>query len=186
VGHPIEPERVEVVFRGSRLGLDVEHWPGGSRREIVRHPGACAAVVFVDEDRVVLVRQFREAVRRSLLEVPAGTRDVPGETEKETVRREILEETGYRAARVVRLGSILTTPGFSDERIGLYVAWVEPGPPVAPEEPGVETVLLRFDDAVRMVHAGEIEDAKSCVALLLARATRAPSGPRSGQGGRVS
>jgi ADP-ribose pyrophosphatase len=186
VAHATEPERVEVVFRGSRLGLDVEHWPAGGRREIVRHPGACAAVVFVDEDRVVLVRQFREAVRRTLLEVPAGTRDVPGETEEETVRREILEETGYRTARVDRLGSILTTPGFSDERIGLYVAWVEPGPPVEPQEPGIQTVVVRFDDAVRMVHAGEIEDAKSCVAVLLARATRASREPRSDEGGRVS
>jgi ADP-ribose pyrophosphatase len=164
----LEPDDVQVVFEGSRITVVVEHWPEGKRREIVRHPGACAAVVFVDEHRVVLVRQMREAVRRETLEVVAGTRDVEGESPEDTIRREIQEETGYAATRVERIGSILTTPGFSTERIDLFVAWAEPsGQP--PTEEGVTTSVVPFDQAVGMALSGEIADAKSTVALLLTR-----------------
>ncbi len=107
-----------------------------------------------------------------LLEIPAGVRDVPGESAEQTVRREILEETGHLVARIKPLGGILTTPGFSDERIELFLAWAGPGAPAPVAEAGVETVTVRFDEAVRMVSAGEIEDAKTCVGLLLARDAR--------------
>jgi ADP-ribose pyrophosphatase len=153
------------VFEGTRIGVEVERWPGGARREIVRHPGAAAAVVLLG-DAVVLVRQLREAVRRVLLEVPAGTRDVAGESPEETIRREIREETGYVATRLEPLGSILTTPGFTDERIELYVAWVD-DPPGEPEEEGIEVVVVPFTKAVAMAEDGRIEDAKSVAALLL-------------------
>jgi len=170
------PESVERVFDGTRISVEVEHWPGGARREIVRHPGATAAVVRLG-DRVVLVRQLREAVRRVLLEVPAGTRDVPGESPEETIRREIREETGYLATRLEQLGSILTTPGFTDERIELYVAWVE-DPPGPPEEEGIEVAVVPFAEAVAMAEDGRIEDAKSVAALLLlARRTEADAAP---------
>jgi ADP-ribose pyrophosphatase len=164
----LEPDDVEMVFEGSRISVVVEHWPEGRKREIVRHPGACAAVVFVDEQHVVLVRQIREAVRIETLEVVAGTRDVDGESPEDTIRREIVEETGHVADRVVRIGSILTTPGFSTERIDLFIAWAQPtGRP--PTEQGIATLVVRFDEAVRMALSGEIEDAKSSLALLLAR-----------------
>jgi 8-oxo-dGTP pyrophosphatase MutT (NUDIX family) len=164
-----EPERVETVFAGSRIAVEVEEWPNGVRREVVRHPGACAAVVFEGSDHVLLVRQMREAVRRELLEIPAGTRDVPGESPEDTMRREILEETGRRVGRLEGLGRILTTPGFTDELMELYVAWAEPNPGDA-SEAGISTMAVPFDDAVAMVLDGRIEDAKSCVALLLAKA----------------
>lgn len=164
----LEPDDVQVVFEGSRITVVVERWPGERKREIVRHPGACAAVVFVDERHVVLVRQMREAVRKETLEVVAGTRDVDGESPEDTIRREILEETGHDAARVAHLGSILTTPGFSTERIDLFVAWAQPAGR-SPTEEGIATHVVSFDEAVRMALSGEIEDAKSSVALLLAR-----------------
>jgi ADP-ribose pyrophosphatase len=164
---PLEPDEVEVVFEGTRITVVVERWPGGRRREIVRHPGACAAVVFVDDDQVVLVRQRREAVRQETVEVVAGTRDVEDELPEETIRREIREETGYAATRLERLGSILTTPGFTTERIDLFVAWAKPsGDP--PTEEDITTEIVPFDRAVEMARSGEIEDAKSALALLLA------------------
>jgi ADP-ribose diphosphatase len=164
----LEPSGVEVVFQGAKITVVVERWPDGKRREVVRHPGACAAVVFVDDHHVALVRQKREAVRRETLEVVAGTRDIPGEPPEDTIRREILEETGHVATRFERLGSILTTPGFSTEVIDLFVAWAEPsGEP--PTEEDLTTVIVPFDRAVEMALSGKIDDAKSALALLLVR-----------------
>jgi 8-oxo-dGTP pyrophosphatase MutT (NUDIX family) len=160
-----EPESSTLAFSGPLFRVEIQTWPGGVRRDVVRHPGACGAVVFVDESHVLLVRQLREAVGRRLLEIPAGIYDVGGEGPEAAVRREIWEETGYRTTKVSPLGSILTSPGFSDERIDLFAA--EAGPDGEPEA-GIEVVIMGFDEAVRAVRAGEIEDAKTMVALLLA------------------
>ena len=159
---PIERAR---VFDGSLIHVDVETWPEGVRREIVHHPGACGAVVLTGK-QVVLVRQFREAVRQELLEIPAGIYDREDERSEDAVRREIEEETGFVATKVEPLGTTLTSPGFSDERIDLFLAWGEPGGMAT--EAGIETVVLPFSDAVHMVRTGVIQDAKSAVALLLA------------------
>ncbi len=165
---PPEPLDEEPKFEGVRFSVSVEHWPGGIEREVVRHPGACAAVVFPDQSNVLLVRQMRQAVRQETLEVPAGTRDVAGETQEDTMRREIMEETGYRTTAIEPLGSILTTPGFTSERIDLFLAQAEPSGH-GPSEQGTEPVIVPFDQAIRMALTGQIEDAKSIVALLLAR-----------------
>jgi ADP-ribose pyrophosphatase len=153
------------VFAGHLIRVDVEEWEGVGRREIVHHPGACAGVVLVGTDRVVLIRQRREAVRQELLEIPAGLYDIDGELPGETMAREVAEETGCRVIEQRRLGAVLTTPGFSDERIDLFLVRAERGG--QPEE-RIESVELPFAEAIRMVHRGEIEDAKSAVALLLA------------------
>lgn len=159
------PDERAEVFDGVLIRVEVETWDGDRRREIVRHPGSCAAVVLVDDDAVVLIRLLREPVRRRLLEVPAGVYDEPGESPEDTMRREVAEETGHRALEVSRLGSILTTPGFSDERIDLFLVRAEPDG--EPEE-GIELVVMPLADALELARAGEIEDAKSVVALLLA------------------
>jgi ADP-ribose pyrophosphatase len=159
-----QPESTGVVFEGAKFRVEVQRWRGDVRRDVVRHPGACAAAVLVGDDRVVLVRQLREAVRRVTLEVPAGTYDVPGETPEEAMRREIREETGHRVTRLEALGSILTTPGFTDERIDLFVAWAEPDGD--PEEEGITVVTMSVAEAVAAARDGSIEDAKSVVALL--------------------
>lgn len=169
---PVEPDSVEHVFEGSLFRVEVERWPGGVRRDIVRHPGACGAVVLVGEE-VVMVRQFREAARRTLLEIPAGIYDAPNETPEGAVRREIEEETGYVATDVEPLGRILTSPGFTDERIDLFLARARAGG--APAEEGIRVALVPFERAVEMVRAGEVEDAKSAVALLLAEGRLPPT-----------
>jgi ADP-ribose pyrophosphatase len=161
----LEPESSTVAFSGPLFRVEVQAWPGGVRRDVVRHPGACGAVVFVDGSHVLLVRQLREAVGRRLLEIPAGIYDVQGEGPDAAVRREVREETGYRVTEVTPLGSILTSPGFSDERIDLFAA--EAGPDGEPEA-GIELVVLGFDEAVSAVRDGDIEDAKTIAGLLLA------------------
>ena len=127
---------------------------------MVHHPGACAVVA--------LVRQFREAVRSWLLEIPAGIRDVTGESAAECAARELLEETGYRAVTIAPLGSVLTSPGFADERIDLFVARTDEDPTEAPVEEGIEVVRWTFAEAVAAVGDGRIDDAKTIAALMLA------------------
>jgi ADP-ribose pyrophosphatase len=114
---------------------------------------------------VVLVRQLREAIRARLLEIPAGVRDVRGEPPEETARRELREETGFRAEAVQRIGRIHTSPGFTDEIIDLYSARAEPeGEP----EEGLEVVTMPLSQAAVAVREGRLTDAKTAVAVLLA------------------
>ncbi len=153
------------VFHGKLVSVEV--WPG-RYREIVRHPGSCAAVPLVGAE-VLLVRQLRDAVGESLLEIPAGTRDVEGEEAAVCAAREVLEETGHRALRVEPLGWIYASPGFLDERVDLFLIDAEPAG--APEE-GIEVVRVPFREAVEMAAGGGIRDAKSVAGLLLAARRR--------------
>lgn len=160
------PAATEEVFRGRLLRVEVERWAEPDRtREVVRHPGAAAVLALTRERRVVVVRQFREAVRDSLLEIPAGIYDQEGETHEETARREVVEETGYRVTSLRPLGRIYTTPGFTDEAIDLFLAEVEPGG--APEE-GMEVVEIPLEEAIGLTLEGKVPDAKTAIALLLA------------------
>ena len=149
------------VFRGRLLSVEV--WEG-RYREVVHHPGACAAVALHGGD-VLLVRQFRDAVGEDLLEIPAGVRDVAGEGPADCAAREILEETGHRVERIEPLGRIYSSPGFSDEVIELFLANVETA---GPHEGEIEVVRMSLAEAVAAVHDGRIRDAKSAVALMLA------------------
>ena len=149
----------------------------GSRhqREIVAHPGAVAIVAVDDRDRILLVRQFRTAAGRTLLEIPAGTRDVDpttGTVEDPdlTARRELEEETGQRAADWRRLGSFWPAPGFSSELIELYLATgltpVTDGRLGPDDDEALILSRVPFDDAVAAAEDGRISDAKSIVGIL--------------------
>jgi ADP-ribose diphosphatase len=153
------------VFRGTLIRVEVELWPAGER-EIVHHPGACAVVALTERGDVVLVRQFREAIGDWSLEVPAGVLDHPGESPAECVAREVLEETGHVVESVEPLGTVHTSPGFTDERIHLFRARASLEPEHVPEA-GIEVVILSLDEAVAEIRAGTITDAKSVAALLL-------------------
>ena len=162
----MEPVEVEEVFRGHFLRVEVQRWSKPDRRrEVVRHPGAVAVVAMAGED-VVLVRQFREPLRRSLLEIPAGVRDIEGEAPEETARREVLEETGYRTSGLEPLGRIHSAPGYTEEVVELFWGRAEEGE--GPQEEGLEVVTVPFSDAVDACLRGEITDAKSVAGLLLA------------------
>ena len=149
------------VFDGKLVSVEI--WEG-RYREVVHHPGSCAAVPLIGED-VVLVRQYRDAVGERLLEIPAGTREVSGEVAADCAAREVLEETGHRVLHIETLAWIYNSPGYLDERVDLFVARVEPaGEP----EDEIEVVRMPLFDAVRAVRDGRITDAKTAVALLLA------------------
>ncbi len=174
-------EAPEVVasrraYDGKLLKIDREtvRLPGGALAELetIRHPGAAAAVPFAGEDTVILIRQYRHAAGASLIEVPAGKLDA-GERPEQCVARELAEEIGHEAQRIVPLGSILTTPGFTDEVIWLFEAHDLSPCSARPEEDEViEPVRVRFVDAIEMVRRGEIRDAKSVAALFHAAARR--------------
>jgi ADP-ribose pyrophosphatase len=134
--------------------------------DIVHHPGAAAVVPFVADDEVVLIRQFRHAAGGTILEVPAGKLDA-GEPPERCAARELTEEAGYRAGRIVALGAIWTTPGFTDERIYLYAAFDLTRAKSRPEDDEVIEVLrVPLDHALELIWRGELCDAKSALALI--------------------
>ncbi|MCK6486088.1 MAG: NUDIX hydrolase [Phycisphaerae bacterium] len=140
-------------------------------REVVVHPGAVVVLPVLDDGRVVMLRQYRAAVGKSLLEFPAGTRDVAGESPEACAVRELEEEVGYRADRLELLCSLYPSPGILSEHIIAYVATgLTPTPPGPTADEMIESIeKLTLDDAAARAARGEIEDAKSIVALLMYR-----------------
>jgi ADP-ribose pyrophosphatase len=158
-----------VVHQGRSIIVRVERaeLPGGRQvdLDVVRHPGAAAIVPFESEDSVLLIRQYRHAAGGTIWEVPAGKLD--GEAPERCAARELEEEVGRRAGRLVPLASILTTPGFTDEVIHLFAAFdLEPVPQRLEDDEVIEVVPTPLDRALAMVWAGEVRDAKSSLALL--------------------
>jgi 8-oxo-dGTP pyrophosphatase MutT (NUDIX family) len=163
-----------VIHRGyiARLVEATFEAPDGQRftREILRHPGA-VGVVPIDGDEVLMVRQYRPAFDDWLLEIPAGTRDKPGEEPMATAVRELAEEVGATAASMVALASYYVAPGVSDERMHLFLATgLTLGPTAAegPEEEHMTIERIPLSDAPALIASGTIQDAKSVVGLLLA------------------
>ena len=162
------------------LAVDTVRFPDGSTGELemIRHPGAAAVVPLLDapdhpDPRVMLVHQYRYAVGGYLYEVPAGRLDRVGEPWEECARREMEEETGFRARTLDPLGSIVTTPGFTDERIHLFLASdLEPGSQARDIDEFMEVVTMPLSRALAMIRGGEIDDAKTVCALHLAAAFR--------------
>jgi ADP-ribose pyrophosphatase len=158
-----------------KLSIEEVRLPNGHTvtLELIRHPGASAVVPLDASGNVILVRQYRHATGSYLLEVPAGTLDSPDEAPEDCARREVEEETGYRAGRLVPLGWVWTTPGFTNEKIWLYLALELTPTRSALEADEVLTVeKLPLAEAVRRAVSGEIVDAKSVCALLRAAASR--------------
>ena len=149
------------------FGLEEAQLPSGKRvtLEILRHPGAAAVVPFMDDERILLLHQYRHAPGGTIWEVPAGKLG-PGEDPEACAARELEEETGYRAGRIERTGVILTSPGFTDERIHLFCAYdLQPGTLAHEHAEHIEIHEVRFSEALDMIERGEIIDAKSIVAL---------------------
>ncbi len=165
-----------VRLRGWRIALTEAHFaaPDGSEftRDVVRHPGAVAVVAVTDNEDVLLVRQYRGAVDRELLEIPAGTRDVEGEPPHETARRELLEEVGVQAREIRLLGTMFNSPGFCDQETLLYLATgLGAGTPArdSVEERYIEVVTVPLTDVGGLVERGVLTDGQTLLGLLLAR-----------------
>jgi ADP-ribose pyrophosphatase len=156
---------VRKVFQGRLISVEVQSWAVGDR-EVVHHPGACGVVPLTENGDVLLVRQMRESIRQVLLEIPAGIYDVDGEDPLGCAAREVLEETGYQVTDLQVLGTIHSSPGFTDERMDLFMARAEDAG--GPGEEGVEVVRMPFIDAIRAVVDGRISDAHTVAAILLA------------------
>lgn len=162
-----------TVFEGRLLKVRVDEveLPGGgeAQREVLVHPGAVALLALDDEGRLLLVRQYRHAAGRSLLELPAGTLE-EGEPPEACARRELEEETGHRPGRLEPLISFFPSPGVSSEIIHLFLASellaVESGPE---EDEQLELVRLTPEEALRRMDAGEVADAKTIAGLCLLR-----------------
>ncbi len=140
-------------------------------RHVVRHPGAVVVVPVID-DAVVLVRQYRVAVGRALLEVPAGKRDVEGEASVTTANRELEEEIGYHAGRLEQLCEFYNSPGFCDEYTHLFLATdlhARTRAAASAEEQAMTIERVALADVDGLIATGQIIDAKSIIGLLLAR-----------------
>lgn len=148
--------------------------PDGNRfeRDVVHHPGAVVVVPVTDDHEVVLVRQYRAAIDRELLEVPAGKRDVVDEPVEVTAHRELEEEVGMRAASMEKMAEFYNSPGFCDEHSFLFLATglTECATSFQGHEEQHMTIeRVPLDTVPQLVMAGDIVDAKSIVGLLLAR-----------------
>jgi 8-oxo-dGDP phosphatase len=173
----------ETVFEGHVITLrrDTVAMPGGgdSVREVVHHPGAVAVVAIDDDDRVVLVRQYRHPVGRHLWELPAGLRDADGEPPVETARRELAEEAQLAADRWSLLTTSYSTPGFCDEMVLVYLAEglsdVErpEGFTVEHEEADMTLARVPLAEAVQRVFDGDIRNASAVIGLLAIAQARA-------------
>jgi ADP-ribose pyrophosphatase len=156
------------------LSIDTVRFPDGSvgDLEFIHHAGASAVLPVLGDPgepdpEILLVRQYRYASGGYLYEVPAGMPQREGEPWEEVARRELEEETGWRAGRLVPLTHIFTTPGFTDERIHLFLATeLVPGTSNLDEDEFMEVVRVRLSQALAWIEEGRIVDAKSLVTLL--------------------
>jgi len=167
---PDNPKTLLTADRFRVVEHLVETGPGQSpiKKQVILHPGAVVIVPIVGEDQVCLIRNYRVAVGKTLIELPAGTLDRGDEAPQLTAVRELKEETGFVAQSWQELPAFYMSPGILNERMHLYVAQgLTPGEPE--REPGeeIENLVVDWQEAVRMAEQGIIEDAKSLVAILL-------------------
>lgn len=171
-----DPERTiasERIFQGRVIGVRVDsvELENGktSQREIVEHPGAVCMVPVDAEGQVLLVRQYRKAAGEWLLEIPAGTKDKPGESPEDCAQRELAEECGQRAGRIERLGGFFSAPGFCTEFLDCFLMTeLEPVDAAAEDDELLSVERYPLAEAVDMVMNGTIRDAKSVSGIMMA------------------
>jgi 8-oxo-dGDP phosphatase len=183
--HDYEVVASEEVYAGRVISLrkDTVAMPGGgtSVREVVHHPGAVGVVAIDDQDRVVMVRQYRHAIGTHLWELPAGLRDVDGEPPVDTARRELAEETQLSAERWSLLVTQHPSPGFCDELVLLYLAEGLSDAPrpdgfvVEHEELDMTVERVPLAEAVQWVFDGTVRNSLAVIGLLAAAQVRATS-----------
>lgn len=163
--------QTEEIFSGKviRLQLEDVKLPNGKmgRREIVKHPGAVAIIAITEENKIVMVEQYRKALERTIIEIPAGKLE-KGEEPSACAHRELEEETGYECKSLERIVSFYTSPGFSDEILHLYIAAglskKENSAPLDEDE-FINLEELTLDEAIQYVKEQKIYDAKTIYAV---------------------
>ncbi|QFT89504.1 ADP-ribose pyrophosphatase [Bacillus sp. THAF10] len=161
----------EKLFSGRIIDLYLEdvELPNGktSKREIIKHPGAVAVIAFTEENKMVMVRQYRKAMERVLVEIPAGKLEI-GEEPVVTAKRELEEETGYTCDDLEPLISFYTSPGFADELVHLYVAKglrADTEEHHLDEDEFVDLLEVTLEEALELIEKKEIYDAKTAYAV---------------------
>ncbi|MFC4712385.1 NUDIX domain-containing protein [Planococcus dechangensis] len=161
----------ERLYEGKVINLKVDDvsLPNGkqSKRELIEHPGAVAIIAVTDEQKIVMVEQYRKALERSLVEIPAGKLE-PGEAPETTAMRELEEETGYSAEKLEKLISFSTSPGFADEVVHLFLAvglHKAVNGAVTDDDEFVELMEVTIADAEEMIRSERIYDAKTAFAV---------------------
>lgn len=164
--------QTEQIFKGRIISLQVDavELPNGKtgKREIVKHPGAVAIIAITEDKKIILVEQYRKALERSIIEIPAGKIE-PNEAPEVTALRELEEETGYTTNKLQYLQSFATSPGFADEIIHLYLAEnivkVDDKADLDEDE-FVELMSVSVDEMESMISSKQIYDAKTAFAFL--------------------
>lgn len=164
--------RKRVAYRGKAFYVVTENitLPNGATSELdlLKHPGASAIVAMPDPKTVILIHQYRHAVQEHIWEIPAGTLD-PEEEPLDCAMRELTEETGYSAETWEKLGEIVPVPGYSDERIHLYLAGgLETGTQQLDDGEWLEVHQVPLSESIEMIRTGKIIDGKTITGLLLA------------------
>lgn len=162
-----------LIHKGRKFDFEMVNvrLPSGRsvEREVVRHPGAVVIVPVLGTGEVALIRNFRISLGATLYECPAGTLEPP-EAPEACAARELIEETGYRAATLLPLGWFYTTPGLTDEKMFAFVARdLSPVGQDLEDDECITVSPVPMDEAFRMIDRGEICDAKSMLALMLAQ-----------------
>lgn len=165
----------ERIYEGKIINLKVDevNLPNGrtSKRELIEHPGAVAILALTPEKKIIMVEQYRKALERSIIEVPAGKLE-KGESPETTAMRELEEETGYTAESLQLIQSFSTSPGFADEVVHLFFAEglrkSESGA-VTDEDEFVELMEVTVEEAEQMMLDNRIFDAKTAFAVLWAK-----------------
>ena len=165
----------ELVYKGSIIDFykDTVQVPNGRvvKWDFIKHQGAAAVVPVTADGKLLLVRQYRNALDRYTLEIPAGGLNGPDEPTKEAAARELEEETGYRAGKIQWLITIRTTVAFCNEKIDIYVATdLIPGSQHLDEDEYIDVEAYTVDELCEKIFAGEIEDSKTISAIMSYRA----------------
>ena len=166
---PPKPKTVYVASKFSVLEHQIVSTDDSKplARHTVEHPGAVTIIPLLDDGRVCLIRNYRLAVNKTLIELPAGTLE-PAEPAQRTAERELREETGYSAASWHELSGFYMSPGILNERMHLFVAKdLTPGQPAREADETIDNFIVPWDDAVAMALRGEIEDSKTLTGILL-------------------
>jgi ADP-ribose pyrophosphatase len=162
----------QIVFKGKKVQVEVDRIENEvtgreSRREMVVHPGAVVVLPVMDDGRVLMIRNHRYSVQQVLIELPAGTLE-KGEDPMNCAGRELLEETGYLAGKLQRIGAFFSSPGIMTEKLYAFAAYhLERKSATLEEDEEIETMPVLFDDALKMIDTGEIMDAKTIATLLM-------------------